>query len=76
MRVKVVRRKYGIKENRWLPHLPTRGRASNGWQDICSVISNNAGLSGILLQGFKVSVKVHSERETSFGKQFGLEMTH
>lgn len=54
--VKVVTRKYDLGEEVSLPQILNKGRASNFWQDLCSVGNIGADVGECIIQGFKFKV--------------------
>lgn len=64
--IKVVSRRYGLGDEVWFPKVPTRGKASNIWKDICSLGNICADMGECLIQGF--SFKVNSGNNIRFWK--------
>lgn len=69
--VKVVSKKYGLKEDEWLPQLPVRGKPSNIWKDICLVGSVAADMGECIIRGFTFNVTL--EIASNFGNINGWE---
>ncbi|KAI8523925.1 hypothetical protein RHMOL_Rhmol13G0109200 [Rhododendron molle] len=53
---KVVCRKYGFSHQDWLPQLPSSGRVSIIWRDICSIGNPDSEMGNIIQAGFKLQV--------------------
>ncbi|KAI8548067.1 hypothetical protein RHMOL_Rhmol07G0243600 [Rhododendron molle] len=71
--VKVVKSKYKLEQSCWLPRLPSSGKSSTIWKDICSVGDSSSVIGSILQEGFRVVV--HSGQDISFWNQVWLGNT-
>ncbi|XP_058181191.1 uncharacterized protein LOC131299625 [Rhododendron vialii] len=54
--VKVIRGKYGLDANCWLPYVHGSGPTSRIWADICSLENPSSHLGYSIREGFKVQV--------------------
>ncbi|XP_058215516.1 uncharacterized protein LOC131326672 [Rhododendron vialii] len=61
---RVVCRKYGLSHQDWLPQLPSYGRASIIWRDICSIGNTENAMGNVIQDGFRI--QVYSGNNTSF----------
>lgn len=68
--MKVIKSKYNLEQGAWLPRLPSSGRASNIWRDICCLGEVSSGIGTILQEGFRLEVQ--SGHEISFWNQVWL----
>ncbi|XP_058185636.1 uncharacterized protein LOC131302861 [Rhododendron vialii] len=54
--VKVIRGKYNLDHNCWLPRMPTTGKATNLWRDICNIGEVSSCIGSIIQEGFRIQL--------------------
>lgn len=47
---------YNLNDRCWLPQVPTRGKSSIVWKDLCSIANEGSGMGDCILKGLKVRV--------------------
>lgn len=62
--VRVIKRKYKIGTNYWVPPSVVAGAVSTTWRDICVVGDPNSMFGSLLQHGF--TIQVNSGNQTSF----------
>lgn len=68
--VKVIKSKYNLEQGCWLPRLPSSGKVSVLWRDICSIGETSSCIGSILQEGFRLVVQ--SGQGISFWNQVWL----
>ncbi|KAI8543503.1 hypothetical protein RHMOL_Rhmol08G0223300 [Rhododendron molle] len=68
--VKVIRGKYYVSLEAWLPYLPRAGHVTNIWRDICSLGDPHSSFGSILIEGLRI--QVNYGKDTSFWNDIWL----
>lgn len=68
--VRVIKGKYGLEVNSWLPSMGATGSSSKVWRDICSLDNPLSHLGYSISEGFRI--QVFSGSETKFWEHIWL----